>query len=46
MMEHHDYPANVRDTLGEAVAATALLASTLKYKGCCRCNCAARVRCT
>ena len=21
MMEHHDYPANVRDTLGEAVAA-------------------------
>ena len=33
MMEHHDYPPNVRDTLGEAVAAGALLASTLKFKG-------------
>jgi molecular chaperone Hsp33 len=33
MMEHHDYPDEVRDTLGEAVAATALLASTLKFKG-------------
>lgn len=33
MMEHHDYPANVRDTLGEAVAAAALLASTLKFQG-------------
>ncbi|HWJ06151.1 MAG TPA: Hsp33 family molecular chaperone HslO [Steroidobacteraceae bacterium] len=33
MMEHHDYPPNVRDTLGEAVAAAALLASTLKFKG-------------
>ena len=33
MMEHHDYPASVRDALGEAVAATALLSSTLKYKG-------------
>jgi molecular chaperone Hsp33 len=33
MMEHHDYPANVRDALGEAVAAAALLASTLKFKG-------------
>ncbi|HET9694412.1 MAG TPA: Hsp33 family molecular chaperone HslO [Steroidobacteraceae bacterium] len=33
MMEHHVYPANVRDTLGEAVAAAALLASTLKFKG-------------
>jgi molecular chaperone Hsp33 len=33
MMEHHDYPPQVRDTLGEAVAATALLASTLKFKG-------------
>jgi len=33
MMEHHGYPANVRDTLGEAVAAAALLASTLKFKG-------------
>jgi molecular chaperone Hsp33 len=33
MMEHHDYPPHVRDTLGEAVAATALLASTLKFQG-------------
>jgi len=33
MMEHHDYPDQVRDTLGEAVAATALLASTLKFHG-------------
>ena len=33
MMEHHDYPPSVRDTLGEAVAATALLSSTLKYNG-------------
>jgi redox-regulated HSP33 family molecular chaperone len=27
MMEHHDYPPNVRNALGEAVAATALLSS-------------------
>ena len=33
MMEHHDYPEHVRDTLGEAVAAAALLASTLKFEG-------------
>jgi len=33
MMEHHDYPSNVRDALGEAVAAAALLASTLKFQG-------------
>jgi molecular chaperone Hsp33 len=33
MMEHHDYPSNVRDSLGEAVAAAALLASTLKFQG-------------
>ncbi len=33
MMEHHDYPAQVRNTLGEAVAAAALLASTLKFHG-------------
>ena len=33
MMEHHDYPEHVRDTLGEAVAAAALLASTLKFHG-------------
>jgi len=33
MMEHHDYPPQVRDTLGEAVAAAALLSSTLKFDG-------------
>jgi molecular chaperone Hsp33 len=33
MMEHHAYPAQVRDALGEAVAAAALLSSTLKYDG-------------
>ena len=33
MMEHHDYPGHVRDTIGEAVAAAALLASTLKFHG-------------
>jgi molecular chaperone Hsp33 len=33
MMEHHDYPAPVRDSLGEAVVAAALLSSTLKYDG-------------
>jgi molecular chaperone Hsp33 len=33
MMENHDYPAEVRDTLGEAVAAAALLAATLKFEG-------------
>jgi molecular chaperone Hsp33 len=33
MMEHHEYPVEVRDTLGEAVAAAALLASTLKFQG-------------
>ena len=33
MMEHHTYPGNVRDSLGEAVAATVLLSSTLKYDG-------------
>jgi molecular chaperone Hsp33 len=33
MMEHHDYPAQVRDSLGEAVVAAALLASTLKFDG-------------
>ena len=33
MMEHHDYPEQVRNTLGEAVAAAALLASTLKLHG-------------
>jgi len=33
MMEHHEYPAQVRDALGEAVVAAALLSSTLKYEG-------------
>src|SRR6187549_3344209 len=33
MMEHHDYPARVRDSLGEAVAAAVLLSATLKYQG-------------
>ena len=33
MMEHHDYPPQVRDALGEAVVAAALLSSTLKYDG-------------
>jgi molecular chaperone Hsp33 len=33
MMEHHDYPPQVRDSLGEAVVAAALLSSTLKYEG-------------
>jgi molecular chaperone Hsp33 len=33
MMEHHEYPGQVRNTLGEAVAAAALLASTLKFHG-------------
>jgi molecular chaperone Hsp33 len=31
--EHHDYPATIRATLGEAAAATVLLASTLKFEG-------------
>ena len=33
MMEHHDYPDAVRDSLGEAVAAATLLSATLKFKG-------------
>ncbi len=33
LLEHRDYPQNVRDTLGEAVAASVLLASTLKFDG-------------
>lgn len=31
--EHHEYPQIVRETLGEAVAATALIASTRKFDG-------------
>lgn len=33
LLEHRDYPANIRDTLGEAVAASVLLAATLKFDG-------------
>lgn len=33
LFEHHDYPAVVRETLGEAAAASVLLASTLKFEG-------------
>jgi molecular chaperone Hsp33 len=33
LFEHHRYPDVVRDTLGEAAAATVLLASTLKFEG-------------
>ena len=31
--EHHEYPDAVRETLGEAIAATALIASTRKFDG-------------
>ncbi|PZN30913.1 MAG: Hsp33 family molecular chaperone HslO [Proteobacteria bacterium] len=33
LLEHREYPAVVRDTLGEAVAASVLLAATLKFDG-------------
>jgi molecular chaperone Hsp33 len=33
MMEHHEYPDEIRDSLGEAAVATVLLASTLKFNG-------------
>ena len=33
LIEHRDYPAPVRDTLGEAVAASLLLAATIKFEG-------------
>lgn len=33
LLEHRDYPAVIRDTLGEAVAASVLLAATLKFDG-------------
>jgi molecular chaperone Hsp33 len=33
LLEHRDYPPEVRDTLGEAVAASVLLAATLKFEG-------------
>ncbi len=33
LAEHHDYPGPVRAALGEAAAATVLLAGTLKFEG-------------
>lgn len=33
LIEHRDYPAAVRDTLGQAVAASLLLAATIKFEG-------------
>ncbi len=33
LLEHRQYPTEIRDTLGEAVAASVLLASTLKFEG-------------
>jgi redox-regulated HSP33 family molecular chaperone len=33
LIEHREYPAAIRDTLGEAVAASLLLAATIKFDG-------------
>lgn len=33
LIEHHEYPAAIRDALGEAVAASLLLAATIKFEG-------------
>lgn len=33
LLEHRDYPVGIRDRLGEAVAASVLLAATLKFDG-------------
>jgi molecular chaperone Hsp33 len=33
LIEHRDYPDAIRDTLGEAVAASLLLAATIKFEG-------------
>ncbi len=33
LLEHRQYPTEIRDTLGEAVAASVLLASTVKFDG-------------
>jgi molecular chaperone Hsp33 len=33
LLEHREYPPAIRDTLGEAVAASVLLAATLKFDG-------------
>src|SRR5580692_10573012 len=33
LIEHHDYPESIRETLGEAVVASLLLAATIKFDG-------------
>jgi molecular chaperone Hsp33 len=33
LLEHREYPAPIRDAIGEAVAASVLLAATLKFEG-------------
>src|SRR5580693_532135 len=33
LIEHREYPAPIRDILGEAVAASLLLAATVKFEG-------------
>src|SRR5580692_924825 len=33
LIEHREYPPAIRDTLGEAVAASLLLAATIKFEG-------------
>jgi molecular chaperone Hsp33 len=33
LIEHRDYPEAIRDTLGQAVAASLLLAATIKFEG-------------
>ena len=33
LIEHREYPAAIRDTLGQAAAAALLLAATIKFKG-------------
>ncbi|HEX3848527.1 MAG TPA: Hsp33 family molecular chaperone HslO [Steroidobacteraceae bacterium] len=33
LIEHREYPAAIRDTLGEAAAASVLLAATIKFEG-------------
>jgi molecular chaperone Hsp33 len=33
LIEHREYPEAIRDTLGEAAAASLLLAATIKFEG-------------
>src|ERR1700728_4262631 len=33
LIEHRDYPGSIREVLGEAVAASLLLAATIKFEG-------------